>query len=379
MQVAFADPTNRDIDAIVAIAKEHMVSHMRGRTLYVTAFEEEDDEEVDELEAQSWDELELDSVPPTPFDSLPRATPLPLVAVDSGIQELGTIAGGGLAVAVRATAFLDRGDGRPIALRYNTGGLVIDEGNRLHVFHAIGARLGQPGLLVDIGEDGSFGLADKTPMRSNEIKNALRSFVERMVIEEGAGLLAGLGGGTLFIDGALPPSSYDLPNKYVVGMLTSCAQARIDVVALSKKTRYTVRGRPIEYLFDDDSNFVGYAPIRKFVDSRRAQKGGIYRDISAASEVYAARFAVGPTALTFRVDLHNSICSTADEVIKRVYTDVHLYGGYPMPLILAHQYSSFLGLDGPSLAADLVARYGFRFEAERSMGVLFQPFNAFGK
>jgi hypothetical protein len=379
MQITFASLSNSDIDRIVAIADENMISHKIGRTLYVTAFRPEDeDEEVSYEEEQSLD-LEVESVPATPFRPLPRAKPLPLIAVDSGVQELGTLAGGGLAIAVRGGALLDRGEDRPLVLRYNTGGLVIDEGNRLPFFHAIGARLGQPNLWVHVAEDGTLHLADKTPLQPNEVKAAVRSFVERMVTEEAIGVLASLGGGTLFIDGALPPSSYDLPNKYVVEMLSGCAFAGVDVVALSKKTRYTVRGRPIGALFDDNPTFVGYTPIRKLVDSTRALQGGVYRDVSAASEVYAARFAIGPTALTFRVDVHNSTCSTPNEVIERVYTDVHLYGGYPMPLIAAHQYSSFLGLDGPGLAADLVAKYDLRFEADRSMNVLFQPFNAFGK
>jgi hypothetical protein len=379
MQIAFANRSNLDIDHIVAIASEHMISHTNRRTLYVTAFGPEDeDEEVRHEDEQSLD-LELESVPPTPFKPLPRAKPLPLIAVDSGVQELGTLAGGGLAIAVRAGALLECGDGRPLVLRYNTGGLVIDEGNRLPFFHAIGKRLGQPNLWVHVASDGTLHLADKTPLQPNEVKSAVRSFVERMVTEEAISVLASLGGGTLFIDGALPPSSYDLPNKYVVEMLSACAFAGVDVVALSKKTRYTVRGRPIGALFDDHPTFVGYTPIRKLVDSPRAQRGGEYRDVSAASEVYAARFAVGPTALTFRVDVHNSTYSMPTEVIERVYTDVHLYGGYPMPLIAAHQYSSFLGLDGPALAADLVARYDLRFEADRSMNVLFHPFNAFGK
>lgn len=379
MRIEFADQSNRDIARIVAIADEHMVSQKEYRTLYVSAFQPEEEDEDERPEQDEPLDLELETPAPVTFKPLPRAEPLPLVAVDSGVQELGTLSGGGLALAVRAAAVLDRGDSRPLVLRYHTGGIVVDEGNRLRVFRAIGERLGQPTLWVHIAEDGSAELADKTPLRPNEVKSAIRSFVERMVTEEAIGLLTSLGGGTLLLDGALPPSSYDLPNPYVVAMLDKCAWAGIDVVALSKKTRYTVHGRPIGALFDNDPAFVGYAAIRKYVDSSRARQEGHYRDISAASEVYAARFAIGPTAMTFRVDVHNSTSSTPREVIERVYTDIHLYGGYPTPLIAAHQYSSFLGLDAPTLAADLVARHGLRFEADRSMDVLFQPFNAFGK
>ena len=377
MRVEFMDQSNRDIDRIVDIAKSHMAS--RFGTLYVSAFQSEEEDEDERPELDEPLDLELTTPDPVRFNPLPRTKPLPLVAVDSGVQELGTLSGGGLALAVRAAAVLLRGESRPIVLRYHTGGIVIDEGNRLPVFRAIGERLGQPTLWVDITEDNRTELADKTPLRPNEVKSAVRSFVERMVTEEAIGLLSSLGGGTLLLDGALPPSSYDLPNQYVVTMLKECAWKKIDVVALSKKTRYTVGGRPIGALFDDDPAFVGYAAIRKYVDSPRARRESDYRNISAAKEVYAARFAIGPTAMTFRVDVHNSISSTPKEVIERVYTDTPLYGGYPVPLIMAHQYSSFLGLEAPMLAADLVARHGLRFEADRTMDVLFQPFNAFGK
>jgi hypothetical protein len=62
-----------------------------------------------------------------------------------------------------------------------------------------------------------------------------------------------------------------------------------------------------------------------------------------------------------------------------MYTDIQLYGGYPMILIDAHRYSSFLGLDAMSIVADLAVRFGYKIQPEPSMEVLFQPFNAFAK
>lgn len=377
MQIAFASKSHLEIDRLVAIAAEHMASGNGSRVLYFKAVETDDLDELEEFDDDP--EIILELAPASRFDPVPRLRPLPLIAVDSGVRDLGTISGGGIALAIRAAAVFEREGERPLVLKYNTGSLVVDAGNRLQIFHHIGKRLGAPSLLVDVDENGKLHLAAKTPLRSNEVTSTIRSFVEKVVTEEAIGILSSLGGGTLLIDGALPPNSFDLPNSYVVAMLSQCADAGIDVIALSKKTRYTVRGRPISAVFDDVPNFIGYAEIRTQVDSPRVQRGGEYRSITAANEVYATRLAVGPTAMTFRTDIHNSVCSTPVEVVERLYHDIRLYGGYPSALIMAHQTSSVLQGDAVALGADLVARYGLRFEVEPSMSVLFQPFNAFGK
>jgi len=71
--------------------------------------------------------------------------------------------------------------------------------------------------------------------------------------------------------------------------------------------------------------------------------------------------------------------SNNDDVINDVYSKCQLYGGYPKALIDAHQYSAFLGSDKLLLLADLVVRTGLTVKEQPSLGVLFQPFGAFGK
>jgi hypothetical protein len=102
-------------------------------------------------------------------------------------------------------------------------------------------------------------------------------------------------------------------------------------------------------------------------------------DITLGNELYAARFGLGPPALTFRVDVKNSKRSTPAEVINTVFSDCQIHGCYPKPLIEAHQHSSFLSQDVQLLLADLVVRTGARPKERQSMDWLFAPIGSFGK
>jgi hypothetical protein len=95
--------------------------------------------------------------------------------------------------------------------------------------------------------------------------------------------------------------------------------------------------------------------------------------------MYAARFGFGPSSITFRVDLHNCRGKTADEVINDVYNYCRIYGGYPKPLIEAHQYSCFLFQDFQNILAQAAINLGAKPQEQPTMEVLFQPFGSFGK
>jgi len=98
-----------------------------------------------------------------------------------------------------------------------------------------------------------------------------------------------------------------------------------------------------------------------------------------ANELFAVRFGLGPPALTFRVDVHNSIRSTANEVLNDVFDQCQIQGCYPKPLIEAHQFSSFLFQDAQTLTSDLIVRTGARPKEDLSMEWMFSPFGSFGK
>ena len=59
MEIAFADHSNREVDRLVGLAEEYMVSHRDGATLYITAFRPEEEEDEDEAWRDEGDALDL--------------------------------------------------------------------------------------------------------------------------------------------------------------------------------------------------------------------------------------------------------------------------------------------------------------------------------
>jgi hypothetical protein len=167
-------------------------------------------------------------------------------------------------------------------------------------------------------------------------------------------------------------------------MLETTVKNKIDVAAISKKTRIVVSRKPLSALFDESPAFVGYMPLKEIIRAERDElvSQGIARrveDITMGNELFAARLGLGPPALTFRVDVKNSIRSTHSEVIESVFSDCQIHGCYPKPLIEAHQHSSFLYQDVQLLLADLVVRTGARPKERQSMDWLFAPVGSASK
>ena len=303
-----------------------------------------------------------------------------IIAVDSGIVHLGQLAGGGVAFAIRGAATCYAG-AEHLILRYNTSALLLTPHNKLTVFRYIGERLGSPDLYVR-DHAGTLIAKPSAIDTVNQMQDRCRSFVERMIQEEALGLLAANKGGLLLIDGSLV-TSFDTPATYLRAMLQSARDHVIDVCAISKRSRITIGGLPIDSLFDPYPTFVGYAPLLKALEQERLAYEHLNMrppgDITQGTEVFAARFGFGPPGVTFRVDVSKCWGSDNDDVINDVYSKCQLYGGYPKALIDAHQYSAFLGSDKLLLLADLVVRTGLTVKEQPSLGVLFQPFGAFGK
>ncbi len=316
-----------------------------------------------------------------PFTSSLRIINDFIVAVDSGVITLGQFVGGGIAFAVRGAAVC-YGEKNILVLRYSTGALLLTAENKLEVFRYIGQRLGNPDLYVQQHGD---KLVAPLVESANQATDRCRNFVERMIQEEALALLAANSGGILLIDGALAVS-YDTPRVYLSEMLQCARERGVDICAISKRSRISIGGLPIDSLFDVYPTFVGYAPLlpalkaeRQAYERLKARKTRASEDITAGTELFAARFGFGPPGLTFRVDVSKSWGSSDEDVINDVYNKCQIYGGYPKPLIDAHHYSTFLGGDALMLLADLAVRANLRVKEEPSMSVLFQPFGAFGK
>lgn len=402
MPFQFIDRTNADIDRLVEIAWESQTSH-KGEYIRVPQREEAglsqliNDEIETEPEGEPKQTEDVNRQKPRvnlskfgkrklSHDDEPPARPVFkrfLVAVDTGVVNLGEFVGGGVAFAIRGAAVC-LVDDRITVFRYNTGALLIDEKNRVPVSQYIGRRLGNEELYLVRSDRGALVLRPSAFETGNQVRDRCRNFVERMIQEEALGILTGNKYGLLLIDGALPAGTFDTPGSYLRDMLENAASNRINIAAISKKSSITVAGKPISALFDDQPTFVGYAPLKQLIDEERKQyaQQGVIREASAitlANELFAVRFGLGPPSLTFRADVHNSIRSTPNEVLNDAFNQCQIQGCYLRPLIEAHQFSSFLFQDVQTLTADLVVRTGARPKEDPSMEWMFSPFGAFGK
>jgi hypothetical protein len=399
MRLRFVDRTNAYIDRLVRIAWETRASH-EGEYIRVPRRDEAEIDQLinDEIEIESEGEA-LDGETPrgsklivdlSKFstarsfgeDKSLRRPPIQrlLIAVDTGVVNLGEFVGGGLAFALRGAAICLIDD-QVTVLQYNTGPLLIDGNNQVPVFRYVGKRLGNEELYLARDDSGDYVPRPSAFETGNQTRDRCRNFVERMIQEEALSILSANKRGILLVDGALPAGTFDTPTSYLQDMLNRAVNDRIDIAAVSKKSRITIGGRPISALFDDQPNFVGYAPLKEIMAEERSKyvEQGIVREASAitlANELFAVRFGLGPPSLTFRVDVHNSIRSTPFEVIADVFSQCQIQGCYPRPLIEAHQFGSFLFQDVQTLTADLIARTGARPKEDPSMEWMFSPFGA---
>jgi hypothetical protein len=383
MSLRFVHPTNPWIDRLVYLAQEQQGDHAR-EPLFVPLREEDkdliDDSLGEDEQVPTITDFSLTSAAAA-FASTPTPPASPcVVAVDAGVVDLGELATGGTVFAVRGTAICyPPNGGRPCICRYNTGAIAIDRNNMFPLFHYMGNRLGMDNLYVNVSSSPPY-YTPKSAMgeTANQIQDRCRNFVERMIQEEAVAILAAYGGGILLIDGALAAGTYDTPDTYLDRLLSNCRRHSINVAAISKKTRITIASRPISSLFAEYPDFVGYASIRAAIDEERQSvvqaTGRLLSAVSAADDIFAVRFSYTPPGLTFRVDVHPRLGYLSAEVLDQVFNQCQIYGGYPRPLIEAHQYSAFLYQDVRLLLADVVARLGVHPEEKPSMEVLFQPF-----
>lgn len=382
MPATFDDRTNKFIDEMVKLANEGKGNHA-SEGLFLPLREEISDFVDDSFSDDDRETQLIDFDSSHTAQSFAPTTSLidgcAVVAVDAGVVDLGELSSGGTVFAIRGAAVCYPSGGQPFICRYNTGAIVIDRDNRFPVFHYMGLRLGKEDLFVDIDNStvphSYKAKAEDINSTPNQIRDRCRNFFERMIQEEAIAILESYGGGILLIDGALSGGTFDTPETYVTELLNYSHKRNISVVAISKKTRVTVDGRPISGLFMDEPGFIGYARLDELIKSERSDDSR-RSAVSVAEAVYAVRYSYAPLGLTFRVDVNSAEGLLAPEVLDNVFSCCRIYGGYPRPLIEAHQYSSFLYQDVQTLLADVIVRLGVRPHEQPSMEVLFQPFGA---
>ena len=389
MSVPVFDCDNPSIDRLVELAKAYQGDHTN-EEIFVPHHDEEQ-ELINDTPLE--DEPEEDEQLPRLLNigraitrrAFSRPTIPPpsdaVIAVDAGVVNLGELAKGGTAFAVRGAAVCyPPNNAQPCICRYNTGALVIDAQNQLPLFHYIGHRLGRDDKFISIQSTSpQYTLKQGIAETLDQVQDRFRNFVERMIQEEAISILESYGGGILLIDGALSGETYDTPKEYMDALIEHCHNRRIHVAAISKKTRITVAGRTISNLFYEQPDFIGYAPLIQIIRQERQalvannQFVRPVEELSVADEIYAVRFSYAPPGITFRTDVKPAFGYPPSSVVEQVYSRCQIYGGYPRPLIEAHQYSSFLYQDTQMLLVELVVN-GFRPQEEPSMEVLFQPF-----
>lgn len=404
MSIPVFNQDNPSIDELVKITHQHQANH-EGKVIQTPYRDDEeglinDASEQNESEKESEKEFEEDETLPRLLNisqeitkrafSQPTQPPISdaVIAVDAGVISLGELAEGGNVFAIRgAAACYPPNHDQPFVCRYNTGVLVIDQQNQLPVLHHIGHRLGKEDQFIHLSETPPYYSSVKEGIAStaNAAQDRYRNFVERIIQEEAISILKSYNGGILLIDGALSATTYDTPKEYMESLVEHCHKNRIHVVAISKKTRITVGGRKISNLFYEQPEFIGYAPLKEILAKERAasvsndpsnpsMKLRSVDDLTIADEVYAVRFGYPPYGLTFCVDIKPAFGYPSYDVVEQINERCQIYGGYPRPLIEAHQYSSFTYQEHQELLVEAIVKYGVRPQEEPSMEVLFQPF-----
>lgn len=388
MDMKFIDRTNKHIDNLVEISWSQRDSHLNEILLTRSQTNTDIIKPINDIQEES-DLFEgpipihLSQATTAQNFDVPQLSSQIIIAVDTGVIHLGEFVGGGIAFAVRGAAYCLINDNIWI-LRYNTGAILVDNRNMIPLFLYIGKRLGNQELYLDQLDNGKFVLKQGILSTANQVQDRCRNFVERMIQEEAISIMIQNKRGLLLIDGALPAGTYDTPAHYLENMLDTTVRNCINVAGISKKTRIAVAGKPIPSLFDEQPSFVGYMPLMERIRVEREDliQQGMARSvegITMGNELFAVRFGLGPPALTFRVDVKNSIRSTPDEVLNEIYSDCQIHGCYPRPLIEAHQQSSFLYQDVCTLLSDLIVRTGVQPKERQSMDWLFAPIGSFGK
>lgn len=305
------------------------------------------------------DPIELGQARLGVFSEFPEIdTRLPMVAVDSGIVELGNTRTG-FAVAMKASAVMQSATGALTVQAFGPFIKMVTPSNRDGILQTIGRQLGQPFLFVD-----EHGRAKESSLEPNKFRDRIRNFVERMCQLDA---LARLSNGILIVDGALQNSTFNTPLAFTNRLAKLATAQNCDLVGISKESRVTVNNQTIISLLDDRVE-AGYRRIYR-IDSA----GGEAPELYMMGPVFACRFV--PGGFTWRVDIaHRSLLPGNESVLHTFVANARMHLGYPNLLRLAHIHSAFTKQEVVALQVRLARRYGLTLLPKRDVGVIFAPF-----
>lgn len=320
-----------------------------------SAPEMEEDEEV-----RSFDDASLG--PFSPFHG--SGVPMPLIAIDAGVLDLG-VTRTGFALAFKAAVVTQEIDGTHTVAKVGPRVKFVTPDNRAELLRFVGRALSKEDMFVNIGSDGTATVKHGAT-EPNQFKDRIRNFIERMLQLDAA---VQLRGGILLVDGALTLRTYNTPEVFLQRLGREAARHNSEVIGVSKKSRVTVEEVHIGALLDNDPPDTGYRRIVT-LDSRGSESVAESRNLGVP---FAVRFA--PGGFTFRVDVtRKSLMPNEEAVLEALYANTQMTLGYPNLLRLAHIHSAFTKDEIISLQVKAAHDYRISMRSPEDLSVIFAPF-----
>jgi hypothetical protein len=292
--------------------------------------------------------------------------PLPLIAIDAGVVDIG-ISRTGFALAFKAAIVTQDIDGTHSVTKIGPRVKFIAPDNRAELLRFIGRELMNEEMFVTIQDGGSADIK-KGSTEPNQYKDRLRNFIERMLQLQ---VLRQLTNGLLLIDGALTLRTFNTPEEFMDELGRKAAQHNSDIVGVSKKSRITVGGVHMSALLDE-ADAQPDAGFRRILagDLIEGEDEVVTRNLGAP---FAVRFA--PGGFTFRVDVaRRSLLSSEEEILQALYGNTQMTLGYPNLLRLAHIHSAFTKAEIVSLQVQAAHDYRVSMRPPEDLSVIFAPF-----
>jgi hypothetical protein len=291
--------------------------------------------------------------------------PVPVVAIDAGVLDLG-ISRTGFALAFKAAVISQDVDGTHTVLKVGPQTKFITPENRAELLRYVGRGLMNEEMFVEINDDGSTKHIKAGATEPNQFKDRIRNYIERMLQLDVARQFQN---GILLVDGALTLRTYNTPQVFLERLGRETANRNSDIVGISKKSRVTVGGVHMSAILDDDPSDAGYRRILA-LDAEGSDADAGLRNLGIP---FAVRFA--PGGFTFRVDVaRNSLLQSEEEVLSTLYANTQMTLGYPNLLRLAHIHSAFTKAEIVSLQVQAARDYEISMRAPEDLSIIFAPF-----
>lgn len=290
--------------------------------------------------------------------------PLPLVAIDAGVVDVG-ISRTGFALAFKASVVTQDIDGAHTVTKVGPRVKFVAPDNRAELLHFIGGHLMNEEMFVMRLPDG--GLEIKTgSTEPNQYKDRLRNFLERMLQMQVARQLTN---GLLLVDGALTLRTFNTPQVFMEELGRQAARLNSDIIGVSKKSRITVGGVHMTAVLDEAPPDAGFRRILT-VDVSAGQEAATTRNLGVP---FAVRFA--PGGFTFRVDVaRRSLMPSEEDILHALYGNTQMTLGYPNLLRLAHIHSAFTKAEIVALQVQAAHDYRVSMRPPEDLSVIFAPF-----